>query len=364
MSTRLRTLVAVVIALTLMSRPQYAQDARPASGGPGGSSGIGTMSTLPALGRNNGARAVNGPGTAVAGYSYDRRGKYMHAVRWTLQNGSWVLEDLPWPANATSTTARGVNGLGIAAGNDFALPPSPGATPITHAVLWPVSGGVTVLACPETGATDVYGISANAQVVVGEIHRQDAPPIAVVWSGGTCLVLPPLAAEDVSSVYAVNGDGTIAGGASGTVPVRWRKVAGAWEIEPLDTREGLVLGSNAAGDLVGFVNVLPCATNNGCPHAEIWYAAGGFRDLGTLGGMWSQGLSINSSDEVVGLSSLANGANAPFFSSDSTGMVQLAGHSNAFPFAVSDVRPDGTRLVVGEDGTRVTLPKATVWVVH
>jgi len=257
-----------------------------------------------------------------------------------------------------------VNGLGIAAGNDFAFPLSPGATPITHAVLWPVSGGFTVLGCPETGATDVNAISANAQVVVGKIHRQDAPPVAVVWSSGTCVVLPPLVAEEASNAFAVNGDGTIVGGGSGTVPVRWHKVAGAWEIEPLDTRDGVVLGSNAAGDLVGSVNVLPCATNNGCSHAAIWYAAGGSRDLETLGGTASNGISINSSDEVVGSSSLADGTYVSFFWSDSTGMVQLAGGSNAVVFGVSDVRADDTRLVVGEASTGRSLPSATVWVVH
>jgi uncharacterized membrane protein len=358
MSIRIRTVVVLLALLALhglkLPHAGTVLSAAPPHGKPGASSGIGSLSVLPSLGSNSEALAVDAAGTTIVGSSFDRRG-LLHAVKWTQIQGVWTLTDLPWTPGASSVVARGVNNRGDAAGNDY-----PSAS--SRAVLWPITGGVSVLGCStDVGPTSVYGISANGQTVVGT-----AGGSAALWQPGKCLVsLPTFIPGQYSSAGAVNGDGTIIGGSVSTgptagVPARWTLVAGQWQVEQLDALTGTVLGANAVGDLAGYVYV-SCALADGCQRAAIWYAAGGSQVLGTLGGDTSWAYDINSSGEVIGGSTPA-GSNAAtgFFWSESTGMVPLAVNGSwAAARALSDVRPDGTRLVVGTDARA----RAVVWVI-
>ena len=302
---------------------------------------IATFSTLPALAGSTEALAIDAAGTVIAGYSWDSSG-LLHAVEWRLQSdGSWDITDLPWPPGATSTIARGVNGFG-AVGNDF-----PSTT--SRAILWPATGGFNLLGCDtDLGPATVYGLSAGAQVVVGIAGQGTPTPTPSVWRPGSCR-------EDLPGgsgiAFAVSADGTIVGGGASrsstdhsAVPVRWTRVAGQWQREQLDHRQGAVRGANAAGDLAGYV-VVPCALTDGCDQAVLWYATGSSRELGTLGGEQSWASDINASGEAVG-GSTAHVVNTAYFWSESTGMVQLPFKGRwAAANSLSDVRSDGTRLV-------------------
>jgi uncharacterized membrane protein len=319
--------------------------------------GFATLSTLPSLSRGGTgaeAYAVQQSGGVIAGYAWHTDGR-MIPVKWSLQNGAWTITSLPYPATATSARAKGVNDQGDVAGNDW-----PGSTP--HAVLWPSTGGFAVLGCNnELG--EVFGLSAGGRTLAGVV--QGSPTMAAVWEPGQCrIALPPLVQGGSARADAVNGNGSIVGGSASAgayqVPVRWARVGGAWTITALDSRQGGVRGANSAGDLVGYVKV-PCALPEGCNLGMIWYAAGGTRVLPTLGGSHTTPVGINSAGEVVGLSSLANEEGTAFFWSQSMGMRQLPITGGAWAFAVSGVRADGTRLVVGAGGTR---SGAVVWVVR
>lgn len=306
--------------------------------------------TLPSLGGNSEAHAVNEAGTIIAGHSFDRHG-LMHAVTWTLQSdGSWAISSLPFPPGASSTITRGVNNFGDAAGNDF-----PSA--VSRPVLWPATGGFDLLGCEtDSRPATVYGISADAQVTVGVAGP--VPRIPSVWRPAACR-------EDLpggsGSALAVNGDGAIVGGALSQVPVRWRNIGGQWQVEQLDNRTGIALGANSVGDLAGSVTV-PCTLTDGCNRAVIWYAAGGSQELGTLGGEESVANDINASGEVAGMSTSPHVmSETAFFWSASGGMVQLPFTGRfAVANALSDVRPDGTRLVVGANSKA----DAIAWVVR
>jgi uncharacterized membrane protein len=223
---------------------------------------------------------------------------------------------------------------------------------------------VTILGCAsDLGRATVYGIS-DGQVVVGSSSAGGA----AVWQPGSCREnLPPLIEGRSSGASAVSGDGTIVGGSAGlaepsidnSLPVRWKKVGGQWLIEQLDSLNGSVRGGNAAGDLAGYVFV-PCGSDNDCQRAVIWYAAGGFRQLGTLGGDDSAALDVNASGEVVGSSTSPRIGNTAFFWSQSAGMVQLPFKGRAAAaYSLSDVRADGTRVVVG-----ARAGDSAVWVVR
>jgi probable HAF family extracellular repeat protein len=295
--------------------------------------------------------AVDRSGTFVVGHSYDKHGN-LHAVEWTYQNGAWSITSLqPLPAT-TGAFARGVNDDGDVAGNT-----TPGAT--SRPVIWPIAGGFILIDCGgEPGSATAYGMSAGAQVVVG-VFRQGAAGTASVWRPGSCReTLLPLFEGGGSIASAINADASIVGGsalpslqAPSSVPVRWTNQAGVWQIEQLDSRAGAALAANSIGDLAGLVTV-SCAVANGCSRAVIWYAAGGSRELATLGGTDSWARGLNTAGEVVGLSTQSNGTNTGFFWSESTGMVPLPIKGPwAGANALSDVRPDGSRIVVGVDST-------------
>ena len=325
-----------------------------AKGGPSTGSQFATLSSLAPLkgGGHGEAYAVNQAGSLIAGYSWDRAGR-MIPVTWKMQSGAWTITALPYAASASSAIARAVNDQGDVAGNDW-----PGSSP--HPMLWPSTGGFTALGCGDLG--QAYAISSGGQTLAGSTPAGTA----TLWQPGGCTEnLPPLVAGGGARATAINGNATIvggtAGGASGgSVPVRWRRSSGAWQIEQLDSRAGSVQGANAAGDLVGSVQI-PCASASQCSRGIIWYAAGGSRELGTLGGETTSPRAINSAGEVVGLSTLPNGDGFPFFWSEAAGMRQLPVTNGAWAFAISGVRPDGTRLVVGAGGKPFS---ALVWVVR
>ena len=344
--------VAAAVALIV---PQYSVAAARQAGN------ITGPLTLPSFHRGAEALAVDARGTIIVGSAWDAR-SLLHAVKWTLQSdGSWAFSDLAWPAGVTSTIARGVNNRGDVAGNDFPATAS-------RALLWLAgTSSPRILGCSTDRREEtVYGVSADAQVVVGTGFDVDGRQIAGVWRpDGSCREdLPALAEGESAGASAVNGDGTIVGGGAAGVLVRWTHVAGQWQIEQLDTRSGFVFGANPRGDLVGYVST-PCGVAAMCQRAVVWYASGGLLELGTLGGANSLARDINSAGEVVGTSGIgrsARGTSTAFFWSPdpAAGMLQLPRGRGATANALSDVRADGSRLVVGQDSRG----EPVMWVVR
>jgi probable HAF family extracellular repeat protein len=328
-----------------------------AKGGPNTASGFATLAKLPPIkgGGHGEAYAVDQAGSVIAGYSWDREGR-MNPVTWTLQNGAWTVTPRPYPATATSAVVRAINDQGDLGGNDF-----PGSNP--HPVLWAAGGGFSVLGCGDTG--EVRAMSSGGQTLAGR-GGPSTPGIAALWHPNGCREdLPLLVAGGYSNAYAINGDATVVGGsasleAGNSVPVRWTRSNGAWQVEQLDSRPGAVTGSNPAGDLAGFVQV-SCASASSCNRGIIWYAGGGSRELPTLGGGSTSPRAINAAREVVGLSSLSNGNGTAFIWSETAGMRQLPVSGGAWAFAISAARTDGTRLVAGAGGQPFS---ALVWVVR
>lgn len=327
-----------------------------AKGGPGGgTTEFATRTALPALvrGTHGEAYAVNRAGSLIGGYSWDQQG-LMHPVTWSLVSGSWKITAYQWDGSATSAVIRALNDQGDKAGQFF-----PASAP--RPVLWNPAGAFTVLGCNELGAA--YGLSASAQVAVGGYNNIGTSSTPKVWRPGQCgETLPSLSAGAGGFAYAANGDGTIVGGTSAAVPVRWKRVNNAWQVEQLDSRQGTVFGANAAGDLVGAVGS-NCQPGGGCTLdiGIVWFVNGGSRVLPTLGGPGTAARAINSAREVVGLGHLANGDGVPIIWSETLGIRQLPLSNGGWAFAISDVRADGTRIVAGAGGQPFS---AQVWVVR
>jgi len=76
-------------------------------------------------------------------------------------------------------------------------------------------------------------------------------------------------------------------------------------------------GVNSTGDVVGISTVAGDASY----HSFLWTATGGLQDIGTLGGDSAYAVAINSSQQIIGTSTTADGYSHNFFWSPSTGMV-------------------------------------------
>lgn len=166
-----------------------------------------------------------------------------------------------------------------------------------------------------------------------------------------------------SGANALNDAGVVVGW-SGTVDctepmmcraTRWDVTTG--EIDDLGTLAGddvdlLDVGSvahdvNEAGLIVG-----RSTTGTGEHHAFVWDpATESMRDLGTLGGAYSEAHAVNDRGEVVGVAATDSGAVHLFVWTDDTGMQDLGAPegspSFADPTAVAD---DGTIVGVHGDG--------------
>ena len=363
MSTRIAVATAIgcFAALPLLGLgPEYVSRAAGVQKPPPPPPPFATFITLPTL--NGGAaqtRGINDAGTVIVGISNGTRGS-LWAVKWTLQDSKWVISRLPFPAPQPYAWARGIDAFGNVVGYSD-IP--------EHPVFWPAAGGSALLGCAsEVG--EANAISANGQIIVGQVGNVGLlGNRAAVWSpSGSCTeLLPSLEAGGIAQAWAVTGDGNIIGGrakpvSQPSVPVRWVLINGQWQIQQLDTRPGTVLGANESGDLVGWVEIA-CPAIDGCYRAVIWWASGAVTQLEPLGGDRSSANDINAEGEVVGNTTTSDGVQAAYFWSASTGMLPLptgkGRKSGGIAFALSDVRPDGTRLVVG-DG----YGDAGVWIVR
>jgi uncharacterized membrane protein len=307
-----------------------------------------TLIKLPSLGSNSEARAVNAEGTVIAGQAFDRAGM-LYAVKWTLENGAWILTKLPYSGAAA---AAGASNPGDVVGRYASSP--------NRALLWSPQNVVRELDCAGDDNSRALGISADGSTTVGTSGGS-----AVVWRAAACKeVLPSLGG--FATAASSNGDGSILGGlaalegGTSAFPVRWSNSAGSWTIEQLDTRAGRASAANMQGDLAGHV-IDPCALANGCSRAMVWYRNGTSRLVPT-GGERSAAAGINASGEVTGYFH-SGSRDIAYIWSEAGGLRQISGKSgNEVPWGISNVRADGSRLVVGMISSGGA--SAVVWVVR
>ncbi len=168
----------------------------------------------------------------------------------------------------SNITGSGINNKGEVSGTVAYIP-----TPETFIQAFIYAGGVnTGIENSRTSAS--YGINNNGQVV------------------GEMFLTPPFDGEPPQHAFIYNSsDGT-------TVTP---------DIANME-RESIGSAINSAGDITGYLSTGTCTifSTPGCgaPFHAFIYQGSGLMDIGTLGGTYSEGTSINDQNEIAGVSSV------------------------------------------------------------
>ena len=248
----------------------------------------------------------------------------------------------PFIYHHSSGVEVALKGTGVGGLNNADMVAGEWVNPAPEAVVWSKNGGVQIL--PSDGDFATASAISNDGDVVGNIDNGHADNSAVMWisrptlhmvSLGVLWVNPSLPSYDSSSAGGINAQSHITGSSiagKGTDPntavefglhaflYRSGKMmdlgALALSTDGSDNSEGMAI--NSLDQVAGYSNTaIPEANTQGkpCPdcgmasHAFLW-SAGKMKDLGTLSipGWDSRADSINDSSEIVGLSaSIVNG---------------------------------------------------------
>src|SRR5215203_3068050 len=169
------TAIGCFIALPLLGLgPEYVGGAAGVQKSPKGAAPFAILINLPGLsGKPSQPEGINDAGTVIVGRSFDRA-DLLWAVKWTLQNGTWVISKLPAPVPYPgSAVAIGIDTFGNVAGFAASAP--------QHPVFWSTPGGSALLGC-NSDVGEARAISANGQIIVGHVGNQ-----AAAWyPSGSC----------------------------------------------------------------------------------------------------------------------------------------------------------------------------------
>jgi probable HAF family extracellular repeat protein len=192
----------------------------------------------------------------------------------------------------------------------------------------PTLGGHNGFAAGSNRAGQIVGWAENGKLDTSCTGTQVRQFRAVVWAAGTHLPreLVPLPDDSTSAAVAINDRGETVGisGECGTaVGGVSAKHAVLWDAQGRVHYLGNIGGAqwntpdaiNDRGVVAGFANVPGGATPGSLfPHAFMWTARAGMRDLGTLpGDKISEALGINDRNQIVGESCQEHFANCRAF---------------------------------------------------
>jgi probable HAF family extracellular repeat protein len=201
-------------------------------------------------GTNSGGTAINNVGDVVGAGDPSHSGN-LQAFNWSPTQGVQWLGTLGGELSA----AGGINASGAVVGLSYT------ATNLQHAFLWTQAAGM-----------------------------QDMTPTLTNVGGATATAIN--ASSEAAGYYFPDGTRT-------TMGFTWTQAGGLQTFGPAGT---LAFAINDAGTVVGQA---PAANSN--KHAFSFTAAGGLKDLGTLGGSSSSALSINNNNWIVGNSLTSTG---------------------------------------------------------
>jgi len=191
---------------------------------------------------------------------------------------------------------------------------------------------LTDLGTLKPGSARVHGINSQGQIVGGSGHPHGSDTRAFLWvRKGGMKDLGFLPGGDYSVAMAINDAGQVVGtsnSANGMHGFLWTGANGMSQLAGLHpTDDSSAYAINQSGQIAG--------ASGG--HAALWIGTS-VKDLGTLGGAWSEAHGLNTGGQMVGVADSPSGPHA-FLWADGSGMKDLgvlSGDSSSRANHISD----------------------------
>jgi probable HAF family extracellular repeat protein len=248
----------------------------------------------------------------VIGSSYNSANE-MRTFIWNRRAGIADIGTLP---GTNETYNPVVNSRGVITGHAV------GPFNVNRAFRWSRSLGLTDLGVLATGEGEsAYARAINdAGAIAGDSWTSGNAYHSFLWTFGTGMVDIHTNDSDDSAPVGVSAKGHVAGnqgGGGNSSSFYWTPASGMIDIAPPGVPTWLT-SMSASGQITGLV---------GDPFTDIramtWTQAGGLRELGTLGGEFSNAVGANNKGQVIGSSDIASGQPHAFVWTATEGMVDL-----------------------------------------
>ena len=209
---------------------------------------------------------------------------------------------------------------------------------------------LTNLGTLKPGSARVHDLNSQRQIVGGSGHPHGSDTRAFLWTKkGGMKDLGFLPGGDYSVAMAINDAGQVVGTSNSTDGMHgflWTSANGLTELGSLRaTDDSSAFAINQSGQIAG-------ASGS---HAALWMG-NSIKDLGALGGAWSEAHGLNNSGQVVGVADTPTGSHA-FLWTDGSGMKDLGvlpGDSSSRGNHIND-HGDVVGASEGMEGVRASL---------
>jgi probable HAF family extracellular repeat protein len=238
----------------------------------------------------------------VVGFSKNSQNVY-HAFLWTKKTGMIALRKLP---GGTTNSASSINATGLIVGaSDFR-----GSNGNQHAVLWTADGKIQDLGTLP-GAPSAQGGGINSHDEVCGNSSSSGQLAGFTWTKAHGMKALRGFSGGGTVAFSINDSGIVVGNAltsSFRHPVLWNRTGQIRDLGTLAGGFGTAFGVNDLNQVVGYSTT---ASND--PHAFIWSAKSGIRDLNDLipansGWVLVWASAINKAGQITGWG-IVNGEN-------------------------------------------------------